>query len=453
MSRRDRVNDAQLTPAERLQALRELVKAGQVRRESALSGGEVNNHVHTIYSFSPYTPSMAVLKAFEAGLDAVGSVDHDSVGAARETLEAGKVLGIATTVGCEVRVSFAKTPFEHRKINYPECLGKAYMVFHGLPERSLDAVEAFLKPLREVRVERTRAMTIRLSEVFVSAGLPSVHFERDVASITQLHQGGGVTERHLCAAAAKVLRGHAGNGKGVVTLLQDNLGFTVTPEVAKRLGDEANPHALYDLVGFLKTTLLEQVFLQPSDLECPPVREVVAFARSVGALPSYAYLGDVGESPTGDKKAEFFEDAYLAELLAALGELGFQAVTYMPPRNSLAQLKRVQELCASHGLMEISGVDINSSRQSFHCPEVLLPEFRHLNQSTWALIAHEKLTNREARLGLFDPRNPGSRLPLTQRLEAYAQVGRAMDAHHPQNLGNPEFAIQPAGSAAGSIHA
>jgi len=139
--------------------------------------------------------------------------------------------------------------------------------------------------------------------------------------------------------------------------------------------------------------------------------------------------------------------------LAALGELGFQAITYMPPRNSLAQLKRVQELCASHGLMEISGVDINSSRQSFHCPEVLLPEFRHLNQSTWALIAHEKLTNREASLGLFDPRNPGSRLPLTQRLEAYAQVGRAMDAHHPQNLGNPEFAIQPAGSAAGSIHA
>jgi len=453
VSRRDRVNDPHLTSAQRLEALREVVVAGQVHREGNISSGEVNNHVHTIYSFSPYTPSMAVLKAFEAGLAAVGSVDHDSVGAARETLEAGKILGIATTVGCEVRVSFAQTPFEHRKINYPECLGKAYMVFHGLPERSLDAVEAFLKPLRQVRVDRTREMTLRLSAIFVKAGLPTVDFDRDVAPITKLDQGGGVTERHLCAAAAKVLRGHAGNGKGVVTLLQDNLGFPVNPQLAKRLGDDANPHALYDLVGFLKTTVLDQVFLQPSDSECLPVREVVAFARSVGALPSYAYLGDVGESPTADKKAEFFEDAYLEELLAALGDLGFQAVTYMPPRNSLAQLKRVQELCASHGLMEISGVDINSSRQSFHCPEVLLPEFRHLNQSTWALVAHEKLTNREASLGFFDPRNPGSALPLAQRLEAYAQVGRAMDAHHPQNLGNPEFASQGSGSAAGSIHA
>ena len=35
-----------------------------------------------------------------------------------------------------------------------------------------------------------------------------------------------------------------------------------------------------------------------------------------------AYLGDVGESPTGDKKAERFEDAYLDELMPALREMG-----------------------------------------------------------------------------------------------------------------------------------
>jgi len=46
--------------------------------------GEVNNHIHTIYSFSPYTPSMAALRAWEAGLEAAGSVDHDSAEAAEE---------------------------------------------------------------------------------------------------------------------------------------------------------------------------------------------------------------------------------------------------------------------------------------------------------------------------------------------------------------------------------
>ena len=96
--------------------------------------------------------------------------------------------------------------------------------------------------------------------------------------------------------------------------------------------------------------------------------------------------------------------------------------------------------------MEISGVDINSSRQSFHCPEVLLPEFRHLNQSTWALIAHEKLAHREAALGFFDPRNPGAALALTDRLESYAQVGKAMDPRQPQTIRTPQFPAQPARS-------
>ena len=64
---------------------------------------EVNNHVHTTYSFSPYSPTAAVWFARMAGLKAVGSMDHDSIGAARETLAAGKILGTATTVGFELR--------------------------------------------------------------------------------------------------------------------------------------------------------------------------------------------------------------------------------------------------------------------------------------------------------------------------------------------------------------
>jgi hypothetical protein len=105
-------------------------------------------------------------------------------------------------------------------------------------------------------------------------------------------------------------------------------------------------------------------------------------------------LGDISESPTGDKKAEKFEDDYLDTFIPRLKSLGFRAVTYMPPRNTKAQLLKLQSLCAINGLMEISGVDINSSRQSFTCPEVLLPEFRHLIDTTWALVAHENFRKR-----------------------------------------------------------
>jgi hypothetical protein len=432
---RDQINSPHLPRHDRLVALRSLAAAGEVRRGKAQ--GEVNNHVHTCYSFSPYTPATAALKAFEAGLDAVGSVDHDSIGAARETLEAGMVLGLATTVGFELRVSLKGTPFETRKINFPECLGKAYMVVHGVPVNRIDDAEAFLKPLRALRVTRTREMAKAMGKLLQKAGLAGLEFDRDVAPLTQLKDGGGVTERHLCAAAAlQILR--VAPGPLLVAFLEKSLGIPVPAKLAGLIADPANPHALYDLVGLLKTTLLDQVFIEPED-ECIPVKDAVAFARSLGAIPAYAYLGDVGESPTGDKKAEHFEDAYLDELFAALGGFGFQAVTYMPPRNTLAQLLRVQKLAAAHGLLEISGVDINSSRQSFHCLEILRPEFAHLNESTWALIAHEKLAAIQPELAFFDPHNPMAGASLADRTAAYARAGRRMDPKRPSTIELPRL--------------
>ena len=105
------------------------------------------------------------------------------------------------------------------------------------------------------------------------------------------------------------------------------------------------------------------------------------FANSIGAIPAYAYLGDVSESPTGDKSGKI-RGQFPELLFKELKRIGFKAVTYMPPRNTIEQLERVKSLCSSFGFMEISGVDINSSRQVFSCPEVMFPEFRHLVSST-----------------------------------------------------------------------
>lgn len=173
--------------------------------------------------------------------------------------------------------------------------------------------------------------------------------------------------------------------------------------------------------------------MQPGPDECLPVAAVTAFARSLGAIPAYAYLGDVADSPTGDKKAEKFEDDFLDDLLPWLVDAGFQALTYMPPRNTAAQLARLRGLCEQHGLMEISGVDINSSRQTFSCPEVLQPSMSRLIDTTWALVAHEKLSGLDPALGLFAPGNPLAGLPLAQRIDRYAAVGRGIDPEKPED--------------------
>ena len=92
--------------------------------------------------------------------------------------------------------------------------------------------------------------------------------------------------------------------------------------------------------------------------------------------------------------------------------------------------------------MEISGVDINSSRQSFNCPILLEPQYRHLVDAAWALIAHEKLAASDPALALFHADNPLADAPLAERVSRYSDLGRRID------YTQPERAIELAGGMA-----
>ena len=95
-------------------------------------------------------------------------------------------------------------------------------------------------------------------------------------------------------------------------------------------------------------------------------------------------------SVTGDKKAAKFEDDFLDELFEMLKEEGVHGVTYMPARNTEEQIDRLQKLCRDYGMTEISGEDVNSSRQSI-CKQLEEPRFKHLVDATWKLIEREKV--------------------------------------------------------------
>jgi len=431
-------NDPKAAREERLGALA-TVAAGLPPRGD--SGGESNNHVHTIYSFSPYSPSMAALLAREAGLEVAGSVDHDSISASREMVAACALVGLGSVTGCELRVGLRATregrafPFAGRKLNNPDSTGIAYMTIQGVPAGKVDELSAFINPIRKKRIDRTARMAVAASGLLVDAGLEPLDLQRDILATSMSSEGGGVTERHLLAAVAAKMIGGYGRGERLLKGLAKDFGIAPGPKLAGLVADADSPMLVYDLLGLLKSGFLDRIFEQPGDEECPPAARVVAFAASLGAIPAYAYLGDVGESPTGDKKAEKFEDDFIEQLFDAVKELGYLAVAYMPPRNTMAQLERVRRLCEERGLMQISGVDINSPRQSFNCPELRRPEFANLRDATWALVAHERLASVDPKAGLFSPANPLSGLPLADRLRAYAAAGRALDPSRPGDPG------------------
>ncbi|MDR0896899.1 MAG: PHP domain-containing protein [Oscillospiraceae bacterium] len=400
------------TAAERLENLRALLPGLALPPVNT----DVNNHIHTTYSFSPYSPTAAAYRARMSGLCTAGIMDHDSLAGAREFLAACELLGIGGTCGVECRVTFEQTPLAGRRINNPDQPGIAYMLLHAMPHDQIEEADAFFAPLRERRNDRNRRMIARLNELLTPVGI-SLDFDRDVWPLSEAANGGSVTERHIASALAHALERTAGRGAGLIAFLE-RLGKPVGASHAKLLTQAENLFFHYDLIGWIKAELIPAFYIPATD-ECADVRDVLALGERLGAISAYAYLGDVGESPTGDKRAQQFEDSYLDELFDTLDGLGFRAITYMPTRNTPEQLTRLRSLIHARGYFEISGEDINQPRQAFVCLAMRGAGFDALRESAWAMIGSERAAD-----SLFSAAAAQKCPDQAARVATYAQMGR-----------------------------
>ena len=404
---------------ERLQNLSELLAKEQEKPERT---DFVNNHIHTTYSFSPYSPTSAAYHAWRSGLATAGIMDHDSVSGAKEFLQAGKAIGISVTNGFECRCSLQGTPFETLRVNNPDQVGVAYVACHGIPYQSIDKADAWLAPYRENRGIRNRKMVERLNAL---CPFPAMHldYDRDVLPISCAGEGGSVTERHILFALAGKAIAAAGKGQPLVTLLKEQYGIEAQGKTLDILLQTDDLYYDYRLLGIFKSHLVEKFYIPATD-ECPYILDFVAFVKSISAVSAYAYLGDVGNSVTGDKKAQVFEDGFLDDLIVWLKQIGFNAVTYMPTRNTDAQLKRIMQLCGGQDLFQICGEDINTPFQSFICKQLALPEFKHLTDAAWALIGHELLASNNPDDGMFSENTIQNFPVLTDRIAHFAKAAR-----------------------------
>ncbi len=418
------ISRTDVTAAERLDALRDLKKAvdaGDI--PTPARGIYVNNHIHTCFSFSPYTPTSAVWYAWMAGLRTAGIMDHDSVGGIREFVEAGKIMDMPVTCGFECRVNVTGTPLDGRKVNNPDQKSCAYLAMHGIPHTKIGEAEAVLAGLREKRNDRNRKMVANINALTASAGI-SLDFDRDVYPLSMAKEGGSVTERHICYALTKKITGAYPDRSDACGFIEKLTGVPMSAKTKDKLLTAPDNFYEYDILGVLKGHLVEKFYVDATD-ECMNIREFTALADRLGAISAYAYLGDVGESPTGDKKAQKFEDDYLDELFDTLADCGFDAVTYMPSRNTKEQLARVMRMCDERGLFQISGEDINSPRQSFVCEA--LKEYPHLMKATYALIGHELAATDDLSSAMFSAETRAKYPDLAERTGIYARRGGYAD--------------------------
>ena len=418
--------------------LRHLLDSGEI--PSPKRGEDTNNHVHTWYSFSPYTPTMAIWMAYMSGLVTVGIVDHDSVGGAPEFIRAGEIMRITTTIGAEIRVSFEDTPLNGRTINNPDEPTVGYVAVHGIPHNQIEKLdEILLADIRHSRNVRTAVETWNARSILPDRDTRPDFWNEVVdysmycfgnGEITKNrnYMSGSVTERHILFAIAKRLVNKYGRGPKLIQYIRDSLNIPLDERSEKLLMDTEFPQYDYDLINILKGHFIPNIFENSfGDKDIPPdalpVREVIRKLRSLGCIPSYCYLGDVSESPTGDKKAQKFEDEYLDELFPVLKDLGFEAIAYMPSRNTLQQLERVIALCDKYGFIQISGEDINQPRQKFVCEKLRESMFAHLLDSTWALVGHEMAAAEDIEHSIYSKKTKKAYPDLKTRIAYFKEIG------------------------------
>jgi len=246
----------------------------------------VNNHIHTTYSFSPYSPSKALWMAFISGLSTAGIMDHDSVGGALEFIEAGQILQMPVTVGMECRVDMSATRLAGKRINNPDQKGTAYMAVHGIPHNRLERVSAFIRPYQEHRNRRNREMINNLNQIMGHYGM-NISFERDVQPISMSHDGGSITERHILYALVLQMLNILGRGEKLIRFLKEELQIHLNNRLEEVRDDKVICKDL--TTGELKEYPCDTVLLA---LGMTPLHDVVAELRRCAPETEVFIVGD-----------------------------------------------------------------------------------------------------------------------------------------------------------------
>ena len=127
---------------------------------------------------------------------------------------------------------------------------------HGIPHTQLDKVSRFIRPYQEERNKRNRAMVRNINEIMSEYGI-SIDFDNDILPLSMAHDGGTITERHLLYALSGKITAAFGKGGEILRFVAEKLQIPLTPKLKSFLADENNVFYEYDLLGVLKSHLVE----------------------------------------------------------------------------------------------------------------------------------------------------------------------------------------------------
>ncbi len=366
--------------------------------------------VHTDYSFSPFTPSLAAYMAYKSGLNCVCISDHDTLSGVNEFRQACGLLGIECAAGVQLRAKFYDGKGVVLNNIYEKDVG--FVSVRGISPKVIDAFNAELEPLRALRVERDLAMVEKFNRRLSKYGV-QIDFEKDVKPLARLKEGGTITERHILYAFAQKLINKFVYADKILSFITDDLSIKVEGEYLSALSDTKNPYYAYDLVDCLKG---EIGFFYIPDKDLLSAQKAVELAHKYGALISYCYVGHLRR--VGEQAEE--GSLSIKELASYLSKLGFDGLEFFPGTVEDCVAEELKAAAEENGLILVGCTDIHSPRQHFNAPAVE----EDLVRNKWAIIGHEKCVEYDLQDGINTEKSKAKNPDLNARLGIYAGAGK-----------------------------
>lgn len=323
-------------PKKRLKAIKKL--ASSLNYENGR--GLANLNVHTKYSFSTYTPSMAVFMAHKFGLSVVGIMDNYTVKGAKEFGRACEMLSLRYVCGVQFCL---KCDFLSDSVASVAVLGIAKKHF-----------KRFDKDIEYLRVNQLKNAQNTLSAVNRSIekfGL-KISFKKDIAPMTACKKDGVYLSKQVYFALSQKL---AKWDKSQLADFFSELKIDLS-ENDKRLAFSKNdPYYVYDLTDILYR--FRDNF--KAEKHYFDYKEAISLAEKYDALCSFQLTKE-----SADKCFETDEDILF--LIPNLKKAGFDAFSYEDGAYSTELNAKITQLCLENELLPLRLNEIEFPRDKFN---------------------------------------------------------------------------------------
>jgi hypothetical protein len=399
--------------------LRSLAEAGLA--PAARPG--VNSHIHLPPNFSAFeTVAQALDLARDQGIALLGVTNYYDYEVYGEFMDQAIRRGIFPLLGLEVISLVPELQASGVRVNDPGNPGRMYLCGKGAVglARPCPRAAELLGRIRRNDTERMAKMTVKVAEVFASAGLAADVNDGDVIDM--------IVARHGCQRESVTLQ-----ERHIAQFFQELLFEQVPVEsrmekLAEILArpSQAGPDEAVKIQGEIRSALIKAgkaAFVEETFLDFPEAYELILATQ---AIPCYPTLAD-GTSPLCD-----FEISP-EKLVAELRGRGIYMAEFIPPRNSPETLGLYVRAMRSAGIAVVGGTEHNTldlialdpaCRSGAPLPE----DVREIFYEGMAVaVAHQFLVL-NGQVGFVEANGTpaGSYGSDDARIRAFAKLGRAV---------------------------